>query len=305
MRDVTGVFDRLIASVATVEPKLLPLPDYAKGKIKLDKKVKPVKVKKPVDIAAVEKALQKYDLGQIYLETKGKMFGKALRLTKRIEDAEDFVQQTFLIALEKLNSFRGDSKVSSWMFKIMTNEIYMHFRTAYYQSEKYNAGSSGNSYDASGDPLEKTYESDPGDALELAEAIMSLSKGYRNIFILYEIFHFSHEEIAAKFNIEVGTSKSQLHKAKQRLRELLSDYAPARLRKATEAFSTISTASNISEEERRDMFDSESLSSEDFYDLAELPKSQELIDTTVHTPKDEVYPAEAWPGFKKNLTYVY
>lgn len=154
---------------------------------------------------------------------KSRIYAVCLRMTSNTAEAEDLTQDAFIHAFRKLASFRGESAFSTWLYRIAVNTVLMHFRRK-----------SGRQI-----PLEQpawqdgemprrefgqTDEQLAGsiDRLALARAIHELPDGYRVIFLLHEIKGYEHKEIARILHCSVGNSKSQLHKAKLRMRKLLS-----------------------------------------------------------------------------------
>lgn len=122
----------------------------------------------------------------------------------------------------KLATFRGDSALSTWLYRIAVNTVLMHFRKKALRQvsldEPYNqdAKTVRREYGSRDDRLSGCV-----DRIALARAIRELPDGYRTIFLLHEVEGYEHQEIAELLDCSVGNSKSQLHKAKLRIRELL------------------------------------------------------------------------------------
>jgi RNA polymerase sigma-70 factor (ECF subfamily) len=162
------------------------------------------------NIAAFEILYQKYHR---------RTYGLALRMTSSQTDAEDLTQEVFIQLFRKIGSFRGDSAFSTWLHRMTVNQVLMHFRRRSVKNEKTSED---------GELPEQTVRgtANPGkmqviDRIALKNAIAELPKGYRNVFVLHDIEGFEHEEVARIMGISVGTSKSQLHKARLKLRGLL------------------------------------------------------------------------------------
>jgi RNA polymerase sigma-70 factor (ECF subfamily) len=141
-----------------------------------------------------------------------KVYAMALRLTGSAADAEDVVQETFLRAFRHLSTFRGDSRFSTWLCRIAINQS----RNAYKQRAR--------------SAPEKDVPVEPGqkDALvraRLEKALGVLPAGYREVLVMHDVMGMGHKEIAEVLETAEGTSKSQLHKARARMRELLSGSA--------------------------------------------------------------------------------
>jgi RNA polymerase sigma-70 factor (ECF subfamily) len=157
---------------------------------------------------------------------KTRVYSLCLRMTSNVAEAEDLAQDAFLQVFRKLATFRGDSALSTWLYRITVNTVLMHFRrkslfrvpldepldnTAGTKSIRREHGTRDGRLEIS------------VTRVALTRAIGELSAGYRAIFLLHEIEGYQHREIADLLGCSVGTSKSQLHKAKLRIREILSD----------------------------------------------------------------------------------
>ena len=156
---------------------------------------------------------------------KMRIYSLCLRMTNNPTEAEDLAQEAFLQVFRKLGTFRGDSALSTWRYRIAVNTVLMHFRRKSPRrvslDEPYN--------NADGDkPAKPEYGVRDGRLetsvarLALTRAISDLPEGYRAIFLLHEVDGYQHREIAKLLGCSVGTSKSQLHKAKLRIKELLT-----------------------------------------------------------------------------------
>jgi RNA polymerase sigma-70 factor (ECF subfamily) len=153
---------------------------------------------------------------------KARIYSVCLRMTNNTAEAEDLTQDAFLQVFRKLSTFRGDSALSTWLYRIAVNTVLMHFRKKALRQvsldEPYNqdARQVRREYGSKDDRLTGSV-----DRIALARAIKELPDGYRTIFLLHEVEGFEHQEIAQLLDCSVGNSKSQLHKAKLRIRELL------------------------------------------------------------------------------------
>ena len=148
-----------------------------------------------------------------------RIYNLAYRFTSRADAAEDLTQEVFIQLFRKVGSFRGDSAFSTWLHRLTINQVLMHFRRRSVKNEKTSE---------SGDMPEQTVHgtSNPNrmpvvDRIALKKAIAELPNGYKNVFVLHDVEGFEHEEVARMLGISVGTSKSQLHKARLKLRGLL------------------------------------------------------------------------------------
>jgi RNA polymerase sigma-70 factor, ECF subfamily len=155
---------------------------------------------------------------------KGRVYSICLRMTNNMAQAEDLTQDAFLQVFRKLSTFKGNSALSTWLYRIAVNTVLMHFRK---KALKQISLDEPSSQDAK--QVRREYGSRDGrlagsvDRITLTRAIKDLPAGYRKIFLLHEVEGYEHQEIAKLLDCSVGNSKSQLHKAKLRIREFLAE----------------------------------------------------------------------------------
>lgn len=151
---------------------------------------------------------------------KGRVYAVCLRMTNNTADADDLTQEAFIQAFRKLATFRGESALSTWLHRVAVNTALMHFRrnpaTHTSIDQPFDSESGKREIGKHDDHL-----NDSLDRIALTRALEALPSGYRTIFELHEIGGYGHREIAKLLRCSVGNSKSQLHKAKQRIRECL------------------------------------------------------------------------------------
>jgi RNA polymerase sigma-70 factor (ECF subfamily) len=155
----------------------------------------------------------------IYERYHRRTYSLCLRMTSSQTEAEDLTQEVFIQLFRKIGSFRGDSAFSTWLHRLTVNQVLMHFRRRSVKNERTSDD---------GEMPEQTVRgsADPNkmqvvDRIALKNAIAELPNGYRNVFVLHDVEGFEHEEVARIMGISIGTSKSQLHKARLKLRGLL------------------------------------------------------------------------------------
>jgi RNA polymerase sigma-70 factor (ECF subfamily) len=142
-------------------------------------------------------------------------------MTANATEAEDLTQEAFLQVFRKISTFRSDSAFSTWLYRLTVNTVLMHFRKRhpYLVPLDQPSGSDPSAplkeYGGVDGRLSKSVE-----RIALSRALQKLPRGYRNIFVLHEIRGYDHREIADRLRCSVGNSKSQLHKAKTKLREI-------------------------------------------------------------------------------------
>jgi RNA polymerase sigma-70 factor (ECF subfamily) len=136
-------------------------------------------------------------------------------------EAEDAAQDVFVRVLLKLHTFRGESELSSWLYRLTTNLVLMRFR-----KNNRKLASLGTFLDDNGDLHGDIGKPDPHlngvvDRIDLQTAIDRLPDGHRTVFLLHDIQGYAHKEIAKRLGYSIGNSKCKLHKARRRLRKLL------------------------------------------------------------------------------------
>lgn len=156
---------------------------------------------------------------------KARVYSLCLRMTNNTAEAEDLTQDAFLQVFRKLATFRGDSALSTWLYRIAVNTVLMHFRK---KSLCQLSLDDSRSNDGEAKPARREYGTQDYrlagciDRITLIRAIRELPAGYRTVFLLHEVEGYEHREIAELLGCSTGNSKSQLHKAKLRIRELLA-----------------------------------------------------------------------------------
>ena len=149
-----------------------------------------------------------------------RVYSLCLRMVANVTEAEDLTQEVFIQLLRKLGSFRGESAFTTWLHRLTVNHVLMHFRKRGVRMEK--------TTDEGEVPEQVEVGSDRPQAMPVVDrialdnAIAQLPPGYRSVFVLHDVEGYEHEEVASLLGVSVGTSKSQLHKARMRLRDLLT-----------------------------------------------------------------------------------
>ncbi|MFN2493143.1 MAG: RNA polymerase sigma factor [Pyrinomonadaceae bacterium] len=203
----TDVFPLWPATETQVEtePEIAPLSDYA-----------------------LATAAGNGDMGafeQLYERHNRRVYSVCLRMTKNIAEAEDLAQEAFIQLFRKIGSFRGESAFTTWLHRLTVNQVLMHFRKTSVKMER--------TTEEGETPIQIVRGTeDPNkmpvlDRISLDNALKQLPPGYRSVFVLHDIEGHEHEEIAKILGVAVGTSKSQLHKARMKLRRLLKKQTPA------------------------------------------------------------------------------
>ncbi len=155
----------------------------------------------------------------LYERYHRRTYSLCLRMTSNQTEAEDLTQEVFIQLFRKIGSFRGDSAFSTWLHRLTVNQVLMHFRRRSVKNERTSEDGEMPEQMVSGSANPNKMQ--VVDRIALKNAIAELPNGYRNVFILHDVEGFEHEEVARMMGISVGTSKSQLHKARLKLRGLL------------------------------------------------------------------------------------
>ena len=148
----------------------------------------------------------------LYHQYKRRVFGMAHRIVGG-SDAEEVAQEVFVRIFRGLGRFRGDSQLSTWIYRLSVNASLSHV-TRRPRHE-------GDDEALSNLPAPEASDSDPSLSQRLERALALLPAGYRAVLVLHDIQGMNHDEVAEILGCHVGTSKSQLHKARARMRELL------------------------------------------------------------------------------------
>ena len=170
---------------------------------------------------------------QLYRRHSGHVYSICLRILKDAGEAEDLTQEAFLQLFRKIHTFRGEAKFSTWLHRLTTNLVLMRLRKKRHPEVPLDATHESEEEDSrpvmelGGPDLQL---SGMADRINLNKAIEQLPDGYREMFILHDVEGYEHHEIASILGCSLGNSKSQLYKARLRLRELLQEELRSRAR---------------------------------------------------------------------------
>ena len=164
---------------------------------------------------------------EIYQRHHRRVYSICLRMLQNATEAEDLTQDVFIQLYRKIGSFRGDSAFTTWLHRLTVNQVLMHFRKRNVKFEKTTEEGETPVQIVGG--TENPRKMPVVDKIAIENAIAQLPDGYRNVFVLHDVEGYEHEEVARILGCSVGTSKSQLHKARLKLRKLLQKKAPPRL----------------------------------------------------------------------------
>ncbi|PYX61424.1 MAG: RNA polymerase subunit sigma-24 [Acidobacteria bacterium] len=194
--------------------------------------------RQPQDRLSEAEAIEKAKQGDaqafevLYNLHKRRVYSLCLRMTANAAEAEDLTQEAFLQLYRKIATFRGESAFSTWLHRMAVNVVLMRLRKKGLPVV----------------PLEETIETEEEapkkelggedaklagsiERLQLERAIERLPPGYRTIFVLHDVEGYEHNEIAGIVGCSIGNSKSQLHKARLKLRDFLKTSRAEKARK--------------------------------------------------------------------------
>jgi RNA polymerase sigma-70 factor (ECF subfamily) len=158
---------------------------------------------------------------EVYRRHQRLVYGLCLRMTQNATEAEDIAQDVFVHLFRTIGSFRGEAAFTTWLHRLTANRVLMHFRKVKSRRDE-------TTDDGTLPERAEEFVGGPSagraqllDRVALDRALARLPKGYRTVFILHDIEGYEHEEVARIMGCAPGTSKSQLHKARTRMRKLL------------------------------------------------------------------------------------
>jgi len=169
-----------------------------------------------MDLVARSQAGDVQAFEAIYRQHAGRIYTLACRMAGSPEDGEDLLQEIFLQAHRKLGSFKGDSSLGTWLYRLALNHCLDYVRSRRAKMSKLTDRLDG---DASYQPTAR--RDTPIARLDLERALERLPEGCREAFVLHDVEGFDHKEVGKLLGIAEGTSKSQVFKARAKLRVLL------------------------------------------------------------------------------------
>ena len=151
----------------------------------------------------------------LYRRLVGRIYALCLRMARDTQRAEELTQDVFVRAWERLGSFRGESKFTTWLHRLAVNVVLQEGRTK---------GRRESREELVGDPSEylgRVKVEFPGTRIDLERAIASLPEGARTVVVLRDIYGYKYDEIAQMQGVALGTVKAQIHRARKMMREKL------------------------------------------------------------------------------------
>jgi len=158
-------------------------------------------------------------LGELYERYRHRVYAVCIGMTRNPAEAEDLTQEVFVGLVKKIGSYRGESQFTTWLHRLTVNCVLMHFRRPSRREQMFT-----DLEDVIAIAPRLSTPMLPGpltDKIAFRSAVARLPKGCRTVFVLFDLAGFEHEEIAKLLGCTAGTSKSQLHRARLKLRKLL------------------------------------------------------------------------------------
>jgi len=188
-------------------------------------------MKQPIDRLSERQLVQLAQSGdkeafeRLYEAHKHRVYAICLRITREKMEAEDCAQEAFLQCFLRLSTFRGESALSTWLYRLTVNVVLMRLRANHVKPVSLDTSGTSDDFKESimlnACPVDDIRLSGALDRITLHRALQELSPGYRTIFLLHDVEGKAHSEIARELGCSVGNSKSQLHQARNRLRRYL------------------------------------------------------------------------------------
>jgi RNA polymerase sigma-70 factor, ECF subfamily len=219
-------------AISTVEKRRRPVWDTRPGTECVSKESVPQFSSLASDKESEAEVLQRAREGDptafecLYRSHCKRVYAICLRMVGNTTDAEDLTQEAFLLLFRKLHTFRGESAFSTWLHRLVVNTVLMHLRRKSLPAVSMEEGSArdGETAPSSVDIAASDLLLEGSiDRINLGRCIAQLPAGSRAVFVMHDIQGYQHHEIAEMLGRSEGVSKSQLHRARKRLRELLHE----------------------------------------------------------------------------------
>ena len=155
---------------------------------------------------------------ELYARHSSRIFSLAARMAGSLETGEDLLQEIFLQAYRKVGGFKGDAAIGTWLYRLALNHCLDFVRSRQAKMDKATDAIDTDGYS----PALAAQRETPAERIDLERAVQKLPPGCREVFVLHDVEGYEHKEIAAMLGIAEGTSKSQVFKARMKLRALLT-----------------------------------------------------------------------------------
>jgi len=158
---------------------------------------------------------------ELYQRHNRRVYSLCLRMTGNVTEAEDLAQEVFIQLFRKIGSFRGESAFTTWLHRVTVNLVLMSLRRWAIRQER----QMSDDFETRISTLFRNRQSPSAritDRIALDSALAQLAPGCRSVFVLFDVEGYQHREIARLLGCTTGTSKSQLHRARKKLKRLLT-----------------------------------------------------------------------------------
>ncbi len=157
-------------------------------------------------------------LGELYVKHHRQVYAVCFNMTRNAAEAEDLTQDVFVHLVRKIGSYRGESRFSTWLHRLTVNLVLMHMRRPLRREQP---TLDGDNVQSIVPRLKERVPVQITDRIALQLAVSQLPRGCRAVFVLFAIAGYKHDEIAKLLGCSEGTSKSQLHRARTKLKQML------------------------------------------------------------------------------------
>lgn len=169
---------------------------------------------------------QAIDITALYCQYYGRVFGWCVRMVRNTEDAEDLTQEAFIQIMRKVHTFRGEAALSTWLYRVVTSTVLMWLRKkrlAWVSLDEGPGTVEGSPWHGPAMGVVDSTLRDSIARIDLERAIHQLPVGFKAALVLHDVEDYLHSEVARKMGWSIGCSKSELYKARRRVRKMLSD----------------------------------------------------------------------------------
>jgi RNA polymerase sigma-70 factor (ECF subfamily) len=177
------------------------------------------------DLVASAQKGEEWAFETLFQQNRRRVYAVCLRMIGNTADAEELTQEAFLQVFRKIQTFRGQSAFSTWLHRVAVNIVLMRLRKKTVTAVSLEDSTREEEHDEAPREYGAPDLALTGaiDRVNLKRAMAMLPVGYRQVFVLHDVEGYEHNEIAAMLGCSIGNSKSQLHKARARLRKLLQE----------------------------------------------------------------------------------
>jgi RNA polymerase sigma-70 factor, ECF subfamily len=166
------------------------------------------------------------DIATLYCKHYQRVLAWCSSAAQSREEAQDLAQDSFIQVMRKIHTFRGEAAITTWLYRVVKTTVLMRLRKKGIPQVSLDEMLASEERFPSRSILRRWVRATPVDSIarvDLSRAISQLPDGFRTVLLLYDVEDYRHHEIAEIMGLSIGTTKSQLHRARQKMRELLED----------------------------------------------------------------------------------